>query len=199
MLIVLAILLFLTAAHFIIGVLLAKRNYRLNSKYESTGIINDQNGQTGKRYRFGFFSLKYNGCAPIAVYNAKLLLGMKSRLNDVIYSLEITKAVFLFGLFGGYSKGIKRALKREGLDYTAVSLDETKYDGIYIIKFKNYGKIRNGEHFVTVKTENGMSETYNLCGDGKVYRLPPEKYAGKGYIIGYRIKDGLDKKGNTQQ
>lgn len=181
---------FLVMLYCILGYAAAAFNYKHNKKYSISHIVNDQSGKTGQNLRFGLFHVKYNGCGPIALHNAKILSGYDSYLEDVIYSVEISKALILFGVFGTSAYAMRRAITREKLFFEPVTLKEITDDGIYIVKYKHDGKIRNGEHFVTVQVKNGKYYTYNLGRSGRVYEASPFEYAKKGYVAGYRITDG---------
>ena len=69
---------------------LAFENFKINEKCDkdpktSTAdrLVTDQNGTTGKNFVYGDYPAQHNACEAIAVHNAKVLLGMPTKLSSL--------------------------------------------------------------------------------------------------------------------
>ena len=168
---------------------ITKRNHRQNFKKDSdettttsNRLISDQNGATGKNYRYGLFNASYNACEIIAVHNAKVLLGEDSSLSQTTESFYKSGAMWLFGTFGSYPSRIGTVLKVEGIEYCDVAspADMTLY-GTYIMSFWTKS---HTIHTVAFSHTNQGYTVYNLYGDGFEYDFNPMEYSDQ-YICGY--------------
>ena len=171
---------------------------KLNSKHNSAvdddpatttknQIINDQNGATGNNFEYGMYSASWNACETIAVHNAKILKGMDSSLSETMKDFQSAGAMIEFGYFGSNPYAIGRVLKKEGIEYSRVGLNEMSQNGTYIISFWNEGAPWNGLHTVAVSYDGSNYTAYNLYGDGQQHLISLSDYQGR-YICGYYIK-----------
>ena len=153
----------------------------------SNRIINDQYGITGSLYLYGTFPVKNNGCAAIAVHNAKVLKGIDSTLSDTISDFESTGAIIGNGALGTNPYAIGKVLDKNGISYSYVA-DPVGLicPGTYIIAYSWDGTISGGAHVVAVQFNGKEYSTYNLYGDGVVYHYSPFTYA-QHYICGYYL------------
>lgn len=166
-------------------------NYRVNSRAErllptSSRTVSDQNGETGMKYRYGLYKARHNACEAIAVHNVKIILGVPSRLADVIRRFQTGVSMIGLGFFGSNVYMIGTVLRCERIRFRRVRLKEAEEDGLYIFCFWNRGAPWHGIHTVTAENKAGRWTSYNLHGHGTVYSESPFDYA-KNYICGYRI------------
>ena len=153
----------------------------------SNKIINDQNGKTGSQFSYGDFQVKDNGCAPIAVHNAKVLKGIDSTLSDTISDFESTRAIIGNGALGTNPYAIGKVLDKNGIPYSRVDRAFSMTSaGTYIISYSWDGRISGGAHVVAVQFDGKAYATYNLYGDGDVYDYSPFIYA-QHFICGYYL------------
>ena len=136
---------------------IVEENYDHNSSMDSNPetstkdkIINDQNGTTGKNFRYGNYAASHNGCEAIAIHNAMVLLGMSSSLSAVMKDCQDLYIMIGYGYFGSNPFAIGRVLRRYGIGYSKVNLDEMTQEGIYIISYWVKGSIFEGLHTVAV-------------------------------------------------
>ena len=149
-----------------------KSEYALaNLKYNETlgsvkGYINGQEREPYCNFKYGAYTMAYNGCGVIGVHNALIILGKGKELRDVIYYHETHGAV-LNGVFG--------TNPIESADYFAsnncsvtVSYEVAKFDSIAadskvsVLTFWNTGSIFDGAHTVALtKNSDGSIDVYN--------------------------------------
>lgn len=166
-----------------------KNNKALDMADETTTknrIINDQNGSTISKFRYGRFSASYNACGAIAVHNAKVLLNKESTLSQTIYDIETGYGLTLGGAFGSDDGLVPEMMKKYGIKCVSVSADEIYTRGIYILSFWHQDPPWNGTHTITVKSQNGICNAYNLLGDGTAKPIDIESLKGR-IISCYRV------------
>jgi hypothetical protein len=168
-------------------------NYYHNSAVDSdpetttqNKLINDQNLETGKNFKYGNYDVAWNGCEAIAVHNAAVLLGKESSLSNTIKDFQYCLAMIGDGYLGSNPYVIGRVLDKRGIPYVRVGLDEITQKGIYIISYWTDGVLRSTIHTVTVVYDGSTYTTYNLYGRGKLHQGSPADYASD-YICGYRV------------
>lgn len=173
---------------------LSHRNYAHNSIIDGNPsasthnrLVNDQNGATGRLFKYGSFYAGWNACEAIAVHNAKVLSGIDSSLSETIKDFQAAGAMILRGVFGSNPHAIGRVLKAEDIEYSKVRLNDITQEGIYIISFWNDNVFWKGLHTVAVRCKGKAAIAYNLRGDGKPRPITLSAYS-KSYICGYRIK-----------
>ena len=171
----------------------SKSNSNHNSKVDNNPetttknrIINDQNGETGENFMFGFYRAAKKACEAIAVHNAKVLKGIDSTLSATISDFQSTHAMIGYGYFGSDPSQIGNVLHREGIDYSKVSLYDMQQQGTYIISFWNKNAPWNGLHTVALYYDGTTYTAYNLYGDGQVRTINLSEYIGR-YICGYYL------------
>ena len=176
-----------------------KMNLRKNSVMEldpktstKNRLINDQNGLTGRNFRYGLHSAAFNACETIAVHNAKVLLGMDSTLSETIAEFQRSAAMLGLGIFGSDPHAIGRILKECNIPYSPAKLENIGGDGVYIISFWNRNAPWHGLHTVAAEYNKGKFITYNLRGNGETSFDSPDDYARK-FICGYYIKANITK------
>ena len=148
-------------------------NYEYNSNLEKHlkgGVIDDQEAEIVKNFRFRGAIVNDVGCEAIAVYNARVLLKNENvSLADTIRRFEEQGAVTGWGLingsFGGNPYSISRVLESYGLDYTTIdsfgAISAVK-PGIYIVSYWNSLWLGHGIHTITIEVkENGEVQCYN--------------------------------------
>lgn len=161
--------LFPTSAFNAIGTVKAiktRLNYEYNKQFHVTGYINGQGMGEVAKYRYGLFTMDYNGCEIIANYNALIALGNPQSLNDVANWGE-NHGQILGGLFGTLPISSKMLFEHLGYKVKRV-LDSSKYDeeaakaDVCIITFFNEGlNIFEGIHTVAVKPGDDGILVYN--------------------------------------
>lgn len=173
---------------------LSQRNYAHNSIVDGNPsastrnrLVNDQNGATGRLFKYGSFYAGWNACEAIAVHNAKVLNGIDSTLSETIKDFQAAGAMIGHGVFGSNPYAIGRVLKAEGIEYSKVRLNDITREGTYIISFWNDNAFWKGLHTVAVRCKGRAFIAYNLRGDGKPCPITLSAYS-KSYICGYRIK-----------
>ncbi len=175
---------------------LVQRNFENNSKYDSDGatttegrLVCDQNGTTGDVFEYGDYPAKHNACEAIAVHNALILLGRKSKLSEVIVRFQVLRMMIFNGFFGSNVFRIGRALKYYGVPYKRFfRKKKTLEPGVYILSYWNKHPLKYGIHTVAMKYDGKNYSTYNLRGRG-VCNDDPKIYA-KRFIVGYRTACG---------
>lgn len=145
-------------------------------------IVNDQNGRTGERFRYGLYRARWNGCEAIALHNAKVLLGMSSRLSGAMTELQRAGAMFGLGFFGSDPFRLGRVLKRAGIRAERVGLGQLDLPGVYILCYWNKGAPWKGAHTVAVRYDGAGYTGLNPYGS----MVPSE--LGRRYICGYRLE-----------
>lgn len=168
---------------------ITEENYQHNSAVDSNPetttqnrILNDQNGATGKNFKYGIFDASHGVCEAIAVHNAKVLLGMDSSLSNTIRDCQESWQMLLLGVLGTNPWSIDVVLNRSGISSTRVGLNEMTNPGVYIISYWH----SSGAHTVAVLFDGSTYTTYNLYGNGIEYYYHPTEYAGN-YIAGYYL------------
>lgn len=78
----------------------AKRHYKFNTKFRKPAkLINGQGKCEVSKHKFGLCRMSFNGCAPIAVYNALLCARFTPDFNIIAMGLE-TYSLKAGGLMG---------------------------------------------------------------------------------------------------
>lgn len=153
-------------------------------------LINDQNGKTGKSFRYGEFFADYNACEAIAIHNTLVILGFDSALSKIIKAVQSCGGMFCRGKWGTKLSYIGKIIEKEyGLPSRTIrKISDINNNGIYIISFWNDPKnLMNGIHTVALRLENGLAGVYN-CSSNRTESLSEvdlrQKFGG-GFIIGY--------------
>lgn len=156
-------------------------------------LINDQIGNTGRHFVYGFYRARWNACEAIAVHNLRVLLGdTHSSLSQTIYDFQKSSAMIGFGFFGSNPYRICKVLNKYRIDYCKVGFCGLTQAGVYIISYWTGTPWMSPIHTVAVNYDGRTYYTYNIGGNGCVSLLAPSEYAKK-YICGYLINTGMRK------
>ena len=162
-----------------------KKNFETDSDSLNTTrnkIINDQNKETGRNFKFGLYNASWNACETIAVHNVKVLLGMDSSLSEVMATFYSSGAIIGYGFFGSNPYQIGEVLNREGITHFEVACPENMVlYGTYIMSFWTENLTIHTIAFS--HTRQGYT-AYNLYGDGSARDFNPMDYSDR-YICGY--------------
>ena len=164
-------------------------NSQMDSNPETTThnkLINDQNQDTGKNFKYGNYPASHNACEAIAIHNSRVLLGMDSRLSDVMLICQMNLAMIGDGYFGTNPYAIGNILDAYGMPYSNVGISDLTQEGVYIISYWNPGAPFRGLHTVAVTYDGAMYTTYNYYGYGSLDYGNPTNYASN-YICGYYL------------
>lgn len=143
--------------------IIAKLNLRKNRRitFDEKGFICGQKLGIIPSFRFGLFSMAYNGCGVIAVYNAFVYLGRYKPLCEVLYLMEKYKVIF--GIFGWNPYALMKIK-----DFSVTGSRRVKNYSVlenaqaFIITSWNGKPFRSGSHTVFCKREeSGKLLVYN--------------------------------------
>ncbi len=135
---------------------------------------------------FGKHKVSYNGCGPIAIYNAILASGKSVTFDDVISECE--RHVHLGGLFGMTDGNIKKVLKHFGCKFfcghgkkkVESLLEKGK---VFMVHMNNGFWIFKGRHFVTfTKSCDNTVSVYNGVKKDRTTDYPSFDAFCKSYI-----------------
>lgn len=167
---------------------LVRENYRLNALADEckettteNRLVTDQNGATGRAFVMGKYPAKHNACEAISLHNAKVLLGLPSRLSDAIDAMFKNGVVGGKGFFGVLPWRLGKVFEAEGLAYRKVKFDELSQNGIFVVSFWNKKPLKNGLHTVAAETKDGATTLFNYAGKTKL-----DEEMKKRYICGYK-------------
>lgn len=138
------------------------------------GMINGQATGIIPYFRYGLFSMAYNGCEVIAVYNALEYFNKNIPLDEVAYTME--KYKILMGLFGGspycFDK-LKNLINAERIQ---------NIEGIseFIISFWCGKPFLSGIHTMFCTCINGRITVYNRYNQDTDKRIYPDFKSFKG-------------------
>jgi len=153
------------------------RNKRLAGKIK--GMINGQAVGIIPELRYGLFSMSYNGCEVIAVYNALVYLNKNISLDEVSYIME--KHRILLGIFGCSPYCFN---KLENL-IKAEKIINIEGFSAFIISMWNNKPFISGIHTMFCICNNGRITVYNRYNQDKHERVYPDfkSFAGSRKII----------------
>lgn len=177
------------AGYWLIALANRKHNRRIDGDPDLTTagrIVNDQNGRTGERFRYGLYRARWNGCEAIALHNAKVLLGLPSSLSGAMTELQTVGAMFGFGFFGSDPFRLGWVLRRAGIRARRVRLGQMDDPGVYIIAYWNKGAPWKGAHTVAVSFDGAAYMRRNPYGG----MVPSE--LGRRFICGYRLEKNME-------
>ncbi len=185
----------LAALWFLLYLWLALRNRNHNrtidqdpSQTTANRILNDQNRQTGRAFRYGFHKASWNGCEAIAIHNAKVLLGKASTLSETMTAIQKSWGMICFGLFGSNPFVIGRVMKQFGIRASRIREADMNHPGHYILSFWNEGAPWNGAHTVTLSSDGQIWTIYNYHGNGRETKTKPLTF-GRRFICGYYLEE----------
>ena len=169
-------------------------NYRNNravdsSLYDSTKnrIVNDQNGNTGKMFRYGFYRGRKNICEVIAVHNIKVFQGIESSLSEVVKQFQNQWLMIGLGGFGSNIFSLGTILKKSGIENKRIKKEEIE-NGLYIVVYWNSKRIFDGIHTVSLKCLNGVYYINNFHYNDKAYVCKKLPFYNR-IIRVYRVKE----------
>ena len=159
---------------------------------ETHRFINDQGSSaTLEKLRFGKYSLNYNGCGIIALYNAMSASGCRASVADITDTFVTerlnTGGSGMSGKYGTNPFSIGRGIKRLGFECSRVSADEIMRDGLYVAAYwRKSGGFFSPAHFIAVETRNGVPTAYNNSDRNEAETVDVAELKKK-YICGYRL------------
>lgn len=187
---VLVIIAVLIAFYPYISVLNFRRNSALDDDALTSSrnrLLNDQNGETGKLFRFGLYAARRNACEAIALHDLRVLCGMESSLSQAIRDIQKSAAMIGYGFLGTNPFALGRVMRKHGFEVVRISEADMPGKGLYIFSFWTKKPWLSPAHTVAVKSDGQKLIAYNLLGTGYPSRLRPEQYAGRILCV-YRIK-----------
>ena len=174
------------------------KNYNeLRASNYKTNRLLDRNPRTTSRnkiiwsqenyssFRYGNYSVDYNGCEIIAVHNARYLMDLETSLSGVIDVFFENDAMLLSitnGCFGSDPYKIGSVLEYYGMSYEMVKQNEWTRSGIYILSYWTE-KFPHQIHTVTVEYYGKYYIATNPNGQIDPYLF------GSRYICGYYLGD----------
>jgi len=150
------------------------------------GMINGQATGVIPELRYGLFSMSYNGCEVIAVYNALAYMNKNTSLDEVAYIME--KHRILLGIFGCspycFDK-LGNLIRAERI---------RSIDGIrmFIISFWNDVPFLSGIHTVFCTSGKNGIIVYNRYNQDTNKRMYPDFESfknGRKIISAYAVKN----------
>ncbi len=148
-------------------------------------IVEDQYAENVSKLKLGNnYSLSYNGCEVIAIYNSKILIGMEDvSLAETINNIEkqhgLICGIFAKGCLGSNPYEIPRMLDAEGVKYGVIGIEDLNNPGIYVVSYWNTMNYGSMLHTVAVVVpENGTPQAIN----GDFSNISGEKF-----VTGYEI------------
>lgn len=147
--------------------MLNNRNYEYNKKLPTgDGYINGQAKCFVSKMKYGFFTMAYNGCGIIALYN--LMYRKKKRISPADIAREIYPySAICFGLLGNRMTTLKRFFAAHKMEYTLLKTHEDLinsfeiYDCFILGLWNDDKNPFKGKHFVFVRNINGKAIIYN--------------------------------------
>jgi len=178
----------------------------INIANDPTGIVYNQNAGTIPNMRYGDYSMSWNGCELIAIYNAIQLLGGNRPLSTIINDFEHNGGMllqpFTQGYLGSnpfYIEGYMYSLGYSGQSTVGLSLftDWMSEGGTFIMSIWNTaGKPLEAAHTFAVQTTVSAGKvtytTYNRFGYSSDH-APDILYSmvdllhGGAFIVGTRV------------
>lgn len=162
------------------------RNSQIDSYNGGDFIVGQEYGDVSKM-KYGLCRMSFNGCECIAVFNALLYLGIKTRLWQVVRRLERHR--MLFGIFGCNPRKIGKALCFFGAGYEFCT--DAEKDGGYIFSYWTGRRFFSSLHTVfAVKKDNELT-VYNKYGNSRLiyhYKSLADMLDGKKLIKAYHLK-----------
>ncbi|MGN0666280.1 MAG: hypothetical protein ACI4KF_07110 [Huintestinicola sp.] len=173
-----------------------KKHYEYNKQLlKPKSIINGQKIGPIAEFKFGLAKMGYNGCGPIAVYNALSLSGIKADICDIILALE-KQALKLGGILGTDPKKLdkffsdNRIAALKASDYNDFVNDMNNMH-VGILCYWTKKPNRSSMHYITIyRTEDNKFVMCNRFGNrNKQYSADSmEKVCTEEqYICGYFI------------
>ena len=183
----------------------AKSNFAFNKPLDSSdGLINGQSVTPNvSKMKYGKYTVSFNGCGVIAVYNALMLYGFSTSLAQLIFEFENSGFVSLRGFFGTRPRAVGKFLSRLGVRFRTTLFKRTtekaaKDGDILILTFWNHRfNPFKGLHTVTVKCDKGKYIVYNMYSNRHaVYRYDSlSQLLGKGKLmLSYKLEGLMPEK-----
>lgn len=155
-------------------------------KKDNINFIYAQSRAPIKDEPFGRYKVSYNGCGPVAVYNALAAVGKDISFETVIAGCE--KFIHLGGIFGMTAGNMKKTLKYFGCDHKCVfgrkKIDRLICEGtVFLMLMNNSFWIFGGRHWVMfTKSEDGRIYAYNAARKSAADEYPDFDAFYKSYI-----------------
>lgn len=170
--------------------MLNNRNFEYNKKIpQGNGYINGQAKCSVSDMKYGLFTMAYNGCGVIALYNLMFFKGKKMSVADIAREIYPYSSI-LFGIFGNRMLRICRFFDSHRIKYKNVgkSADTIssfpKYDCCILGLWNGYRNPFKGKHFVFVRNVGGKAVVYNYSS----YLTKPKTFDSlEEYLNGRRL------------
>ena len=124
--------------------------------------IHDQQTSPIRPFRYGNYSVSYNGCAPIALFNGLYIKNCGQPLSLLIHALEESGCLCMGGRFGTNPYRLSRLLKKFPVSFTryfrlsSLEKDLLCGDAAILAIWNDRCDLKKGAHFFTVcKTPDG--------------------------------------------
>ncbi|MBQ8372404.1 MAG: hypothetical protein IJX38_05680 [Clostridia bacterium] len=170
----------------------------VNHNHNSNQTINPdalENGYIVKQslltnFYYGFPTMDFNGCEIIAVYNARVGLGLeKKSLSYLIDLFNKTDAMIIpCGFLGSAPSKISRVLDALGMRYTKIySEDQLNKKGSYIVSYWNGKEFLSSLHTMYMYYDGNEYIWYNYNVDNATITQPTFSLSTKTFILGYYL------------
>lgn len=170
-----------------------KFNYKHNCQIEMPDdYINGQGKGQISKMKYGLYSMGWNGCEMIAIYNAMRDLGLGRSIQDICLEMYPKSSVAV-GFFGSNPLLLDKYFKIHNVPYTETRqfnrfFNELPNNQCGIASFFNHRPIFSSLHTVMVKNVNGQIVVYNKS-NGKTEPVPLD-FRGQltrrsRFIVGY--------------
>ena len=163
---------------------------------DGKGYIYSQSADNVKNSKFGKYTVSYNGCGPVSLYNCLTACGRSIGFEDVLKVLE--KYILFGGLLGTSSRNMKRALECFGCKYafsgSKKGMKELLEKGnLFIAHLNNGFMFFKGRHWVMLeKDKDGRIYAYNASKrDGAAVYSSFEEFCRRYVLVGGGSVHGL--------
>ena len=123
--------------------------------------VYDQNGDIGCSFKYGLYDAEWNACETIAIHNAKVLLGMDSKLSTTMWDCQQAGIMLGCGLLGSLPTGIGKVLENYGIDYSRIGINEMTRSGVYIVSYWTGTPYLSPLHTIAIMYDGGQYIPYN--------------------------------------
>ena len=144
--------------------------------------------------RYGFFSMAWNGCEMIALYNAMVALGRPADLAEISREMY-PKSSVAWGFFGSNPLLLDRYFKAHDVPFQKTYRFDAFFDALPdhacgVLSFWNARRVFGSLHTVMVKREGDRIIEYNKS-NGRAYPVPHDTRflvtCKKLFIVGYLL------------
>lgn len=175
--------------------MLEKKNYFHNILVDlPNDYLNGQDAGELSKLNYGLYSVGWNGCEMIAVYNAAFDLGVPTSLPRVCFELY-PKTSIAWGFFGSNVYMLGDYFKARGIPFERTNdynrfFNELPSCKCGILSFWNHRRIFSSLHTVMVKYIDGKIVVFNKSNkrtepvpEDNRHRVTSEKFFITGYLF----------------